>query len=221
MHVEVRQEHDLHAAVDVRVVVDGLADGGDQLDDPLGHEVTRRRLAAEDEGARRDAQRRVLLEPVVQRDDVQHVEVLALVLVDALDLDVEHPVGSSSMPVADWTYSASRDLLARLTSRHRAGTRRRRRRRSSSRSLSRSVSQPSPIVSSSSCAQARVGQRQEAARRHAVGHVAEPLRPQLVEVFEHTGFQQFGVQRRDTVDGVAADRGQVRHPHALARRPRR
>ncbi len=64
--------------------------------------------------------------------------------------------------------------------------------------------------------QSRVGQRQEASRRHAVGHIAEPLRPQLVEVFEHTGFQQLRVQRRHTVDRVAADGGQVRHPHALA-----
>ena len=93
LHVEVRHERDLQEPVDVGVVVDRLADGVDQLDDPLGHEVAGCRLAAEDERARRDLQARVLLQPVVQRDDVQHVEVLALVLVDPLDLNVEQPVG--------------------------------------------------------------------------------------------------------------------------------
>ena len=38
--------------------------------------------------------------------------------------------------------------------------------------------------------QPMVGQGQEAPRRHPVGDVAEPLRPHLVEVFEHTGFEQ-------------------------------
>ena len=36
--------------------------------------------------------RRVRLDAVVQRDHVQHVQELPLVLVDALDLDVEHRV---------------------------------------------------------------------------------------------------------------------------------
>jgi hypothetical protein len=62
---------------------------------------------------------------------------------------------------------------------------------------------------------ARIGQRKEAAWRHAVCLVAEPLRPHLIEVFEHTTFQQFRVQGCDTVDGVAADGRQVRHPDVL------
>ena len=92
LHAEVRHECHLQEPVDVRVGVDRFADGVDQLDDPLGHEVAGSGLTAEDEGALRNRQPGILLEPVVQRDDVQHVEMLALVLVDALDLDVEHPV---------------------------------------------------------------------------------------------------------------------------------
>ncbi len=80
------------AAVDVRVGVHRLRDGIDQLDDELGHGVTGRSLASENESAWRDFEIRVLLEPVVQRDDVQGVEVLALVLVNTLDLDIEHPI---------------------------------------------------------------------------------------------------------------------------------
>ena len=39
-----------------------------------------------------DLGRGIALEPVVEGDDVQHVEVLALVLVDAFHLDVEERV---------------------------------------------------------------------------------------------------------------------------------
>ena len=64
-----------------------------QLDDALGHLVPRRRLAPDDAQARhhlcplRGAH---LLDQAVAVDDAQHVEQLALVLVDALDLDVKH-----------------------------------------------------------------------------------------------------------------------------------
>ena len=87
---------------------------------------------------------------------------------------------------------------------------------SSPRSRSRSVSHPSPIVAVEQLAQAGVGQREEATRRDAVGLVGEPLRPHLVEVLEDTLLEKFGVQRGDAVDRVAADGGQVGHPHALA-----
>jgi hypothetical protein len=51
---------------------------------------------------------------------VQDVEVLALVLVDALDLHVEHRVGVETDAGALGGRSASRALLARLTARHSA-----------------------------------------------------------------------------------------------------
>ena len=61
----------------------------DQLDDQLGHPIAGRRLAAEDHGARRAPAARPSLEPVVERDEVQHVQVLPLVLVQPFHLDVE------------------------------------------------------------------------------------------------------------------------------------
>ena len=91
LNVEVGYENDFHERVYVRVGVDGVADGGNHLDDPLGHEVSGCGFAAEDERPRRDYQAGILLEPVVEGNDVQHVEVLAFVLVDPLDLNVEHP----------------------------------------------------------------------------------------------------------------------------------
>ena len=70
-------------------MVDHLADRVDQLDHELGHVIAGRRLAAEDEGARDDGVVGVLLDALVEADDVQQVQMLALVLVHALGLDVE------------------------------------------------------------------------------------------------------------------------------------
>ena len=53
--------------------------------------------------------------------------------------------------------------------------------------------------------EAGIAERDEAARRDAVGDVAELLRPQLGEIAQHGLLQQFGVELRDAVDGVAAD----------------
>ena len=65
-HAIVGQEHDLHLGADLGIAVDHLGDLVDQFDDQLGHHVARRGLPGEDEGARRDLQRRIILEPVVQ-----------------------------------------------------------------------------------------------------------------------------------------------------------
>ena len=89
----VRQELDPELAADVRVVVDHGADVVDQLDDELREPVRRGRLAGEQERPGRDVQRRVRAEAVVADHDLEHVQQLPLVLVDALDLRVEDRVG--------------------------------------------------------------------------------------------------------------------------------
>ena len=58
-------------------------------------------------------------QPVVERDDVQRVEVLALVFVDALDLDVEHPVGVEVDAGLVGDVVGQPSLVSRLTARHR------------------------------------------------------------------------------------------------------
>ena len=82
-------------------------------------------------------------------------------------------------------------------------------------SRDRSVTQPSPTRLVEQPREPRVAQHHEAARRDAVGHVVEPLRPQLGEVVQHGLLQQRRVQRGDAVDGVAADGREVRHAHVL------
>ena len=64
----------------------------DGADDVLGHVVAGRGLGGEDEDARHDVDAGILQDAPVEREDVQQVQVLALVLVQPLDLDVEDGV---------------------------------------------------------------------------------------------------------------------------------
>ena len=102
--VEVRQEHDLQTAGDVGIVVDDGRDVVDELDDELRHPVARRGLGPEDDGPRDDAGRRIGLDSVVERDDVQQLQMLALVLVQALDHHVEQGgrVDRDAGPILEW-----------------------------------------------------------------------------------------------------------------------
>ena len=63
--------------------------------------------------------------------------------------------------------------------------------------------------------QLAVGQPHEAARRDAVGDVGELVRPERGEVGQHVVAQQLGVQLGDAVDLGASDGGEVRHAHTL------
>ena len=214
LDVEVRDERHLESAVDVRVVVDRLGDGVDQPDHQLGDEVTRGGLTAENESTRGDLEVRVLLEPVVESDDVQRVEMLALVFVDAFDLNVEHPLrveqdaGVIGDVIGEPGFVATLHGHPLLLERSVVGV-------GFQAAQLLQVDHP-PLADGvvEEPSKARIGQTHEPARSHPVGLVGEPLRPHLVEVFEDGGLDQFGVHRRDAVDGVAPDGGQVGHPDA-------
>ena len=215
LHIEVRDERHLHAAVDVRVGVDGCGDGVDQLDHQFGDVIAGCGLAAENERARGDLERGILLESVVEGDDVQHVEVLALVLVNALDLHVEHPVGIQCDSgvgrdvVRQPCLVLSLDGSPPLTERGVVG-------QWCQGAQLGQVDHPARadrLVEE--CAQTGIGQTHESARGHTVGLVAETFRPHLVEVLENRGLHQFGMHRRDPIDGVAADGGQISHADVL------
>ena len=65
--------------------------------------------------------------------------------------------------------------------------------------------------------ESRVDHVQEAPRAHAVGDIVELLRPQFAEVSHDGGLEQAGVQGGDAVDGKAAHGGQVGHAHHMLR----
>ena len=85
----VRNEHHLQLVADIRIVVDHLRHIVDEVNDVLRHVVGGRRLTGKDLHTRHPLRRRIGLDAVVVRNDVQHVHQLALVLVNTLDLHVE------------------------------------------------------------------------------------------------------------------------------------
>ena len=87
------EEDDLQLVADGLVVVDDLGDGVDELDDELGHVIAGGGFRAEDDGARDEVHVRVVLQLQVERDGVEDVQELALVLVEALHLHVEEGIG--------------------------------------------------------------------------------------------------------------------------------
>ena len=76
-----------------------------QLDDQFGHPISGCGLAAEDHGPRRHLRRAGPFEPVIHGDQVEHIQVLPLVLVQSLHLDVEERlrVDGDAGPLLDET----------------------------------------------------------------------------------------------------------------------
>ena len=61
--------------------------------------------------------------------------------------------------------------------------------------------------------QSGIGQRNKTAWGHAVGHIAKFFRPQLREILHHRLLEQFGMELRHTIHAMAANSGEMRHPH--------
>ena len=74
-------------------MVHDIADAMDQLDDELGHGIPWRGLPAENHGAGHGVNDNTFSDAVIACDNLEHVQELPLVFVNALDLNVEHRVG--------------------------------------------------------------------------------------------------------------------------------
>src|SRR5215472_16475621 len=61
----------------------------------------------------------------------------------------------------------------------------------------------------------RITESQPASRSNSVGYVEELVGPQLVEIVQNGLLQKLSMQRRNAVDGVRANRGQVGHSDIL------
>ena len=99
----------------LNVVVDDVSDAVDELDDQLGHVVARRSLAAKEDGTRHNigalgfAHR---LDLAIAIDDRENVEQLTLVLVEALDVDVEqHGVRINTIDATNFKSNLGQALL--------------------------------------------------------------------------------------------------------------
>ncbi len=162
--------------------------------------------------------RRVRADGVVARDRFEQVEQLALVFVDPLDLHVEHRLRVDAQVQLIGDDARKRDLVAatRLSATRSCSE------ESSAmcgKALQRIDSRRAPRSPSSRAndlGQVRIALHQPAAKRDAVGLVGDAAGIDRIEVVEHGLAHQIGVQRRDAIDLVRADEGEIAHAHAPA-----
>jgi hypothetical protein len=142
-----------------------------------------------------------------ERDGLEDVEVLALVFVDALDLDVEHRVGVGGEAVGGGEPVRQPRLVRALDPREAVEEARVVEMRLELRQLL-GIAHPGIADGlGDEAGEARVAAQHPAARRDAVGLVHDPLGVQAVQFGEDRLLHQVGVQRRDAVHPVRHDEG--------------
>ena len=193
----------------------------DQFDDQLGHLVGRGRLAGKHHDARDHAVRRrlrVVQDLLVARDHVQHVQQLALVLVDALDLHVEQCAGVQLQALV-LHHPARQALLVHLLGVAEGAQESRLVRHVAQRLQLRQIAPPAPpnaLVQQRG--QRRVGLGQPAPWRHAIGLVVEALGVDAGKVGKDGLLHQLRMQARHAIHRVAGHHRHIGHAHApLAR----
>ncbi len=200
------------------IAVDDVGHVVDQLDDLLRHLVTGGRLAAEQDAAVAPVLLQVTaVNAVVEMDHVQHVEQLALVLVDALDLHVEQGVDREfdatllphepGQPLLVVLLRLVPGLVERLFPRFGTGL--------EFFDLGQVADPAIADPAADERAHVRVGIGDPAPRRDTVGLIVEFLRPELVEVAEQSLLEQAGVELGHAVHRETADDGEVGHAHRL------
>jgi len=183
------------------------------FDDLFGHGVAGGRLATDQNAAIDPVSRVATLDPVIEVDGVQDGQELALVFVDALDLDVEQAadreghaaVGPDQVGQPLFVLVPhGRPALPEVGVIGQRGE------------LLQLIEVGDPALADAltdQLAEARIATGQPAALGDAVGLVVELLRPEFVEVAHQSFLQQFGMQGGDAVDREAADDGQMGHAH--------
>ena len=174
-------------------------------------------LGPEEEGLGDEVHIGVILELVIEGDDVQHVEQLALVLVQALDLDIKdgigvehhaglpgHPGGKAQLVfVLDVRQFFQHGLVGAVFLQTLESLR------------VKEVGIPAGAVPDEGV-QPGVDLGQPAAVVDAVGHVGELLGPGQIGVVEDVLLQDLGVEGGDAVHRLAGADAQVGHAHLAA-----
>ena len=208
--IVVVNENNLDAAIDIRIIVDQVGNGVNQLDDSLRANVAGGSLRAEDEDSLGNVQSRIVLDAEVQIQDVERVEKLTLVLVQTLDLDVVNCIRVDLDALAVLDPCGKVNLIRMLdlsqTSVELRVTR--------TRVLRKRIKVSHPAIRAGHFIQKRcqtgVALLEPTTRSHAIGLIVEALRPNRVPLFERLTLNDFSVQRGHAVDrvrGVAGDPG--------------
>ena len=212
----IRHEDHLQLVPRARIVVDHLGHVVDQTDDQFGHVIGRRRLATEDHRARRCVTVDTVQDVIVVGHDVQQVEELPLVFVNALDLYVEDAVrieddAGLALDVVGQTHLVAAFRSGKVVAELLVVGRRAQ--------LLQAIQIEPPVLAEALVDQGRqtgVGLAQPATRRDSVGLVVETLGEKLGKIGKDGLHHQVGVQLRHPVHPMAADNRQVRHADALA-----
>ena len=210
----VGDEDDFDQVVDAAIVVDDVRHVVDEVDDFLRRVVGACCFTGEDEDARHPFTMRVFQDLVVAADDVQHVQELPLVFVDALDLYVKEGFGvhfdaefvfdvlSEAAFVFEFDatdFGAEGGIFFERVE------------------FCQLLKVAAPVftdVTVKHLRKAGVGKRDPAARGNAVRNVGEAFRPEAGKVSKEGFDHEVGVDFGDAVHFVRADNGQPGHAHA-------
>ena len=155
------------------------------------------------------------LDLVVLVDEVQQVELLALILVQALGLDIEHCIGVHAHLLGVQQPIGKRFLVGLFHGGQLAEHRLVIGKGQQFFQLGGVLAEAGADVLFQRSSQARVAFQQPAAEGDAVGLVIELLRVQLVEAVQLGVFQNLGVQRCHAVGGVGKVDVHVCHVHPV------
>ncbi len=216
LDVEVRQEDHLEPAMDIGVAVHHISHRIDELDDEFCRRVSRRSLAAKDERPGNTAGCGVAFQPRVERHDMQDVQVLALVFVQALDLYVEkgrrvdHDSGTQCDQICQVVLVFPLDAAPLRLELLVIGT---------GLEPFQFIEAGNPAVTDrpgNEGGKPRIGKHHPAAWRDAIGHVMEFPREQFVEIMQHLPLEKLRVEPGHAVDRMASHAGEMGHPHGAA-----
>ena len=204
---------DLEPALDIGVVVDKIRKGADEADYLLRHEVAARRFCAEDIGVGREIARGIRLYREIFREDIERIEVLALILVQTLDLDIKYGVrveldaGLCLDALCEVRFVRG---LYLLYLREHGGVI----------FIFCELREVLGIIYELAAdevaehrGQARVRLAEPAAVGDAVCDIAELVGREGIEIMEHAVLEYLAVESGDAVDAVAAGDAEVRHAH--------
>ena len=184
-----------------------------QLDDQLGTVIARRRLAGENLDPGREALRRAVAHRVIERHGLKNVQQLPLIFVDALDLHIEHRARVDLQFECGADIGRQRFLIGALD-RHEALLKSRiiRQRAQPFQRLG-VIQHPLAHRLPQQLGQAGIGLMQPAAEGDAIGLVHDPPGEEHVEIVKHRLLQQVRMQGGDAIHLMAADKGEMAHPH--------
>ena len=204
-------EDDLQLVVKGRIIVDGLCDRVDQLDDQLRDLIACRCFRTENECSRIELHSRILEQLIPEVHDVQDIQELSLVLMQTLDLNVEDRVRIDihAVMLVDIVRKAllvaqlnAHELLLRLLVVDEE---------TKLRNLGEICDPLLADLVGDPGSKLRIAVEQESSLCDTIRLIAEFLRHHVIEILQNVLLKDLRVKRCNAVDRMAADDREIRH----------